>query len=75
MENKTDSKGHIFRKIEINGGFIRLTYIPYGWDNSPSIRVQIEENSGHLRQGPEIPVENFGQIYDESLKLILSTKE
>ena len=60
MENKTDSKGHIFRKIEINGGFIRLTYIPNGWDNSPSIRVQIEENSGHLRQGPEIPE---GEIY------------
>ncbi len=51
-----DSKSNHFIEVEIPGGNVRLTFVQDGWAGSPSIRVQIHDKSGHLRQGPEIPI-------------------
>ena len=67
----TDSKGNNYKEVEIpGGGHVRLTYIPNGWANSPSIRVQIRDDSGHLRQGPEIPVAAVGGMVGSIVELI-----
>jgi hypothetical protein len=70
----TDGSGNYFEKININGGFVRVTYILNGWDNSPSIRIQIEEDNGHVRQGPEIPLSNIGDVVGAIVALLSSLK-
>jgi hypothetical protein len=66
----TDSKGNNYKEVEIPGGHVRLTYVQDGWANSPSIRVQIRDDSGHLRQGPEIPVAAVGGMVGSIVELI-----
>jgi hypothetical protein len=68
---QTDIKGQVYESIAINGGYIRVTIIPNGWSNSRCLRIQIEEENGHLRQGPEIPTPNI----DELINLLTNLKE
>lgn len=72
MDIKKDRKEQNYTEIEITGGFIRLTYIPVGWDKSPSIRIQIRDETGHLRQGPEIPVDEFGKLFDAVINFLIN---
>ena len=72
MNLLTDQSGNQYNEIPINGGNIRLTYIAKGWDDSPSLRIQIRDNRGHLRQGPEIPLKNLGDLYSGSLNLLIN---
>ena len=65
-----DSKGNNYKEVEIPGGSVRLTYVQDGWASSPSIRVQIRDDSGHLRQGPEIPVAAVGGMVGAIVELI-----
>ncbi len=68
--NNIDKKGQKFVEFPITEGSVRLTYIKKGWDNDPSIRIQIKDEKGHLRQGPEIPIKFFGNIFSSTLELI-----
>jgi hypothetical protein len=65
-----DSKGNNFKEVEIPGGNVRLTYVQDGWASSTSIRIQIRDDSGHLRQGPEIPVAAVGGMVGAIVELI-----
>ena len=65
-----DSKGNNFKEVEIPGGNVRLTYVQDGWASSPSIRIQIRDDTGHLRQGPEIPVAAVGGMVGAIVELI-----
>jgi hypothetical protein len=52
---------------------LRLTLVPaaeagYGVE---SIRLQIREESGHLRQGPEVPVVTLGTAFAAVVELLL----
>lgn len=71
----TDSAGNRFDEIEIPGGWVRVTYIEQGWANTPSVRIQIRESGGHLRQGPEIPIARIGDVVGAVIELLTSREE
>jgi hypothetical protein len=68
-----DSKGNDYREIDIPGGNVRITYIQSGWADSPSVRIQIRDENGHLRQGPEIPLEAIGGVVGATVELVART--
>lgn len=65
-----DSAGHEFIDTPtLSGEHVRTTRIPgdiagYGVD---TVRIQIRDASGHLRPGPEIPVEQYLRLLGLSL--------
>lgn len=61
---KTDSSNNLYREVEIPGGHIRVTRIEIGWDDSPSIRIQVRQGNGHLLPGPEIPINVLNNLYN-----------
>lgn len=65
-----DSSGQSYEKIEILDGHVRVTYIPNGWADLPSIRIQIQDGAGHLRQGPEIPLTAIGDVAAAVVKIL-----
>lgn len=66
----TDSSGNNYEEVEIPGGNVRLTYVQDGWANSPSIRVQIRDESGRLRRGPEIPIASVEGMIGAIVELV-----
>ncbi len=70
MTEDIDSKGNRFREVEIPGGSVRITFVQEGWANIPSVRVQIRDESGHLRQGPEIPISAVGGMVGAVVELL-----
>ncbi len=73
MGFKTDESDHQFIEIQITDGQIRVTYIPKGWDGSPAIRYQIKDNqTGRLRQGPEVPIGHIGDMFSATLNLLIN---
>lgn len=70
---KIDSSNQRYQEIEIPGGFVRVTYINNGWADSPSVRVQICDESGHLRQGPEIPISVLKEVVGATVFLLENT--
>src|SRR4051794_8746353 len=67
-----DSSEQAYEEIEIPSGQVRATYIPEGWAGSPSVRIQIRDDAGHLRQGPEVPIAAIGGMVDAVVKLLAS---
>lgn len=57
-----DSSGQHYEEIAIPSGHVRVTYILHGWADQPSVRIQIRDETGHLRQGPELPLECIGGV-------------
>lgn len=70
----TDGSGNRYIEKDMCSGKIRATYIESGWSGAPSVRLQIRDDSGHLRQGPEIPVENIGEAVGAMVELLASKK-
>ena len=66
----TDSSGNRYIEKDMISGKIRATYIENGWSGVPSVRLQIRDESGHLRQGPEIPIENIGEAVGSIVELL-----
>jgi hypothetical protein len=66
----TDSAGNRYIEKDMVSGKIRATYIEKGWSDIPSVRLQIRDEDGHLRQGPEIPVENLGEAVGAIVELL-----
>jgi hypothetical protein len=69
----TDASSNSYIEIEIPGGKVRITYIQNGWADTPSVRIQIRDATGHLRQGPEIPIASIGEVVGAVVNL-LSTR-
>lgn len=67
---ETDSAGNKYEEVPITGGHVRVTYIGKGWDDSPSVRIQIRDASGHLRQGPEVPISSVGGVVGAIVDLL-----
>jgi hypothetical protein len=66
-----DSNGNDYIEIEMsNHGKIRITYIIESWYETPALRVQIRESDGHLKQGPEIPIEFLGETVASMINLM-----
>ena len=66
----SDSKGNSYREVGIPGGNVRVTYVQDGWANSPSVRIQIRDETGHLRQGPEIPISALGGMVGAVIEIL-----
>ena len=67
---ETDKRGQRYVDIPIEGAAVRVTLVPHGWSDSPCMRVQIREENGHLRQGPDIPLSVTGDVTKAILDLI-----
>lgn len=65
-----DSSNNQYQEVQISGGHVRVTYIKDGWDNSPSVRIQIRDDTGHLRQGPEMPITSIGGVAGAVINLL-----
>ncbi|MBC2714853.1 MAG: hypothetical protein HF978_06025 [Desulfobacteraceae bacterium] len=65
-----DSSDQMFQEVPIPDGQVRVTYIENGWDDSPSVRIQIRDENGHLRQGPEIPITSIAGVVGAVVNLI-----
>ncbi len=68
-----DKSGNAYEEVEIPGGHVRITYIADGWAGTPSVRLQVKEDNGHLRQGPEIPVSSVGGVMGSIVNLLIHT--
>lgn len=67
----TDRSGHNYLEVAMsNTEAVRLTYINEAWNGSQAIRIQIKETSGHLRPGPEIPLENIADTVAAMINLM-----
>ena len=58
-----DSKGNRYFEVEVEDEAIRVTHVPEGWSGSPAVRLQVRNGDGHLRQGPEMPLDAVGQVF------------
>ena len=67
-----DSKGNTYIEVDIPGGKVRVTLIQEGWANTQSVRIQIRDETGHLRQGPEIPITAIGGVVGATVELVAS---
>ena len=73
METQQDSADHPF--IDVPTLFeehVRVTFISadqagYGAD---SVRIQIRDGKGHLRQGPEVPLTCVGGLIQAIVELV-----
>ena len=66
-----DKSGNAYEEVEIPGGDVRVTFIGEGWAGTPSVRIQIKDENGHLRQGPEIPVSSVGGVMGSVVNLLI----
>ncbi len=64
-----DSSNQPHDEVAIPGGAIRVTYIAKGWTRRPCIRVQVRDADGHLKQGPDIPAEQLGEVLGKAVEL------
>ncbi|MEE9383619.1 MAG: hypothetical protein V3V08_09425 [Nannocystaceae bacterium] len=58
----TDSKGQVYVEVECNGlpERLRVTRVPktYGVETAgAALRIQLRDETGHLRQGPEFALD------------------
>ncbi len=76
MKIEVDSSKQSFIEIPMqNNEMVRITYIKDSWSGMGGVRLQIKESTGHLRQGPEIPVNIIGDVVSAVIKLIQLGKE
>ena len=55
--NETDGRGHECLTVPMGVGGVRITRIESSesWTKKNALRIQIEDENGHVRQGPEFP--------------------
>ncbi|MBF0430542.1 MAG: hypothetical protein HQK83_04645 [Fibrobacteria bacterium] len=70
MDQK-DGKDNPIKEIQMdNGEKIRVTKVDNSWHNGqPAFRIQIREENGHLRQGPEVPVSYIQNVFGAVVEL------
>ena len=65
-----DQKGQTYENVSLPSGTLRVTCIPNGWTDGPTIRLQIEDEHGHIRPGPEVPYSAIGEIVGAVVRLL-----
>ncbi len=78
MSIQKDKSGNTYVEEDFHGEHIRLTYVEKSgaWSiGTPTVRIQIRNEKGSLRPGPEIPVEILGNIAGNMLDLLLENKK
>lgn len=64
MKIQKDSSDQYYIELDVNyGGAIRITKIPYrDYAEDACFRIEVRDESGHIRRGPEIPVRQFFDV-------------
>lgn len=71
FEEGTDSRGnHYFEFEMLNEEKVRVTYVKKGWPGGPTVRFQIRQKNGQLRRGPDVPLENMGEVMQAVVELV-----
>lgn len=76
MPSQTDSAGQPFVDVptladeHVRATFVSASKAGYKVD---SIRLQIRDASGHLRMGPDVPLESVGPLVAAMIELIRGT--
>lgn len=54
---------------------LRLTFIRSTWDDEvqPGIRLQIRDEEGRLRPGPEVPINHLGAVASALVTILVQT--
>ena len=68
--NIVDSKGNGYREIRRGSEFIRVTAVKDGFTGTPAIGIQVRQEDGHLRSGPEIPLAQIGGVIGAIVALL-----
>ena len=68
----TDSAGQQYVEVSLSGGSekIRATLVRNGARGAVAVRMQIVDEKGHLRQGPEVAVADFAALNQELFKAL-----
>jgi hypothetical protein len=59
-----DSSNQLYSAIETISGQVRVIKIEHGWAGEPCIRMQIQDESNHLRFGPDIPMSCLSKVIE-----------
>ena len=70
MDIQIDGSNQSFVEIPMDSGHVRVTLISNGWTGTEAIRISIKDENGHLRQGPEIPVGQVGELVKATIELV-----
>jgi len=73
MEIVRDSSGQPYIDVRLRlGEHVRVTRIAAGNPGygCPTLRIQIRDAKGHLRQGPEIPLDVLGCVIAACIDLV-----
>ena len=71
MTIETDGSNQKYIEVVLeNEEKVRVTLIPDSWSSGPGVRVQIRQRDGHLRQGPEIPAAQVGEVVAAVIELV-----
>ncbi len=76
MEIETDSQGNRYIEVPFAapGERIRITHVIESWSGDRGIRIQVRDENGHLRQGPEFEAERIGDVVSAALVLLTQTE-
>jgi hypothetical protein len=69
--NSLDCNANPYREIHVGNDRLRVTFLTTGWSGEPAIRLQVRDEAGHLRQGPEVPVRVLAELLGASFALVL----
>jgi hypothetical protein len=71
VDVQTDTSGNLYIELDRpRNEKTRLTYIPHQkWADQAVFRIQIRQADGHLRSGPEIVVEQLGDLVSGAIHL------
>ena len=75
MEIQRDCENRPYVTVNNHCEHIRITYVEDSHFGVPAVRVQAQDSGGHLRHGPEIPVEIIGSVAKEILDLLVTNTE
>ena len=73
QELMTDGSGQVYFEVTVHTHHIRLTLIPAtraGFEEA-SVRIQIRDEEGHVRQGPEVPLSVIAEFTKGILMLLV----
>ena len=71
MKIEKDSSENTYIEVDMdNGEKVRVTHITKSWPGLGGLRIQIRDESGYLRQGPEIPADKIGDVVSGIINLM-----
>jgi hypothetical protein len=71
MQIEKDSSENKYIEVDMdNGEKVRVTHITKSWSGQGGVRIQIRDEGGHLRQGPEISAAKIGDVVAGIINLV-----